>query len=478
MVAAGRLPGDLTKGNPVAEPLPSHPPPGSLRLPAPQIDRVPLATLVAWALPVPAFAASLMFVQFFFLKYATDVLLMTPWVVGVAFALGRLWDAFSDPIVGTWSDRTQTRLGRRRPWMFAAIPALALASLILWQPPETFDGFALIAWEAVALFFFYTAYTAYAVPHQSLGVELSKSHHERSRVFGTQSACFTVGVMLAFAAMQHVTVAEDPRAAMRTVLGIALVCLLPLLLVAPVRVRERAEYQGRGGQSSIGSLRDVGKNPYGRRLLFVQFVQMLGLGVVGTLSPYVMVYLIKRPDMIALLPGVFVLFNIASIPFWIWASKQWGKRDVWVVAMCGGALCFGAIYFVDGTGLVLITVSLVGAGFFLGCGGVIGPSLLADVIDSDELSTGERKEGTYAAAWGFAIKASSALVILLTGAALQFSGFVPNEEQSPGALLALRLTYGVFPLVMFVSAAAVLRTFGLDEAVHARIRAALDARKS
>jgi len=113
--------------------------------------RTSLGTVLAYGPPIVGVSAMLFFVQFFFLKFASDVLLLPPLAVGVIFALGRVWDAVSDPIVGTWSDRTRTRLGRRRPWMLAAVPVLAVSVYMIWVPPEWEQG-ALLAWVAVSLF--------------------------------------------------------------------------------------------------------------------------------------------------------------------------------------------------------------------------------------------------------------------------------------------------------------------------------------
>ncbi len=136
---------------------------------------------------------------------------------------------------------------------------------------------------------------------------------------------------------------------------------------------------------------------------------------------------------------------------------------------------FGLTFFVGEGDVLLIAMILPLAGIGLGCGGVVGPSLLADVIDADELATGERKEGAYNAAWGFALKSSNALVIVLAGVVLQLAGFEPNQVQSETTLLALRGLFAM-PLVGFIGAAFVLKGLRLDEAEHARIRAALDAR--
>lgn len=444
--------------------------------PRPQPERTPLPVLLSWGGPVVAASAGLFFVQFFFLNFATDVLLIAPAVVGVIFALGRLWDAVSDPIVGTWSDRTHTRLGRRRPWMLAGVPLLMITLLMTWIPPQSLTGTAQVAWVALSLFGFYTAFTCYMVPHQSLGAELSTDHHDRSRIFGVQSAFFTVGIMLAFGGMQLVTLAEAPRDAAARLIVVWVVVMGGVLLIPPLRLRERPEYQGRGGQSSFAAMADVLRNRHARRLLFAQFVNMLGAGVIGILSPYLVLYILKRPELIGPLPAVFVVFNVASIPLWVRLSRRFGKRDTWAASLLGAALAFSGVFFVGEGDVALIFVLLVLAGLSLGAGGVIGPSILADVIDADELSSRERKEGAYSAAWGFAIKSSNALVILFTSLALQASGFEPNVEQNDATKLALRLLYAGMPLVMFVAASWVLRGFGLDELEHARIRAALAQR--
>ena len=80
--------------------------------------------LLAYGGPIVGLSFLLFFVQFYFLKYATDTLLLPPAAVGALFALAKLWDAISNPIVGSWSDRTRTQLGRRRPFLFGALPLL------------------------------------------------------------------------------------------------------------------------------------------------------------------------------------------------------------------------------------------------------------------------------------------------------------------------------------------------------------------
>ena len=466
------LPSEL-EAPPEADALPADPggsdPPAS---PA----RVPFATVASWGMPIFALSSTLFFLQFFFLKFATDVLLIAPVVVGVLFSAGRLWDAVSDPIVGTWSDRTRSRYGRRRPWMMAAIPLLAATIWMTWSPPRSLEGTPLVVWVGLSLFGYYTAFTIYNIPHFSLGAELSSDHHDRSRVFGVQSASFMMGMMLAFVGMQWVMTSTDQRTAASEVAAVAIGLVCVFLLIPPLRVRERPEYQGRGAQQPLRAMQDVVRNPHALRLLFVQLVQTVGVSVVGLLSPYLVQYVLRRPDLVAALPAAFVVFNLASIPAWVALSKRYGKKQAWTASMLLSGLVFAGTSFAGRDNVMLLLLLMPLAGFALGCGGTVGPSILADVIDGDELETGERKEGAYNAAWGFSFKLSNAVMILVTSVVLQAIGFTPNQEQSEGVQLALRLVFGGLPFVMLTCAAFVLHGFRLDAVEHARIRAALAER--
>ena len=439
-------------------------------------ERLPLGTVLAYGGPIGALTGWLFFVQFFFLKFATDVLLIAPAVIGVIFALGRAWDAISDPIVGTWSDRTRTRLGRRRPWMLAALPLLAIFFAMTWMPPQSLTGAALVAWVAVSLFGFYTAYTAYGIPHQSLGAELTRDYHDRNRVFGVRHASFVIGMMLSFAGMQIVNNAADPRAAAAELAAVVIPIGAAILLLPPLLIRERREHLDRRPQSSFGALADVVRNPHARRLLLVNSIEMMGAGVLGVLSPFLAEYVLERPDLIGPLPAVFVVSSVVSIPVWIRLARRFGKRNTWIAAMIATALSFGGMFFAGPDTVVLAVVLLAVAGAAQGCGGTVGPSILADVIDWDEWATGQRKEGAYSAAWGFTLKGAQAVVILLAGWVLQLSGFEPNAEQTPTANLALRSLFAGLPFFCFLIGAWLFAGFQLDRAEHARIRGELDAR--
>ncbi len=442
-------------------------------------ERLSLGTLLAYGVPAVGFAFPLFLVQLYFLKFATDVLLIAPGIVGLLVGLGRVWDAISDPLAGYWSDRTRTPLGRRRPWMLAGIPMLLGAFTMLWSPPASFHGTALVVWSAAGLLLIYTAFTVYAVPHTSLGAELSLDYHERSRVFATRHVALQIGVATSFGAVYLLENTASPRQAAGDLARFAGPVCAAALLLTPLLLRERPDYVGRGSRSPFSAARDVLGNPHARVLLFVYFIEALGGGVLGVLAPFFADYVLQRPQAVIVIPAFFFLFSVGSIPVWVRLSRRFGKHRVWRVAMFGTALSFGATLFAGQGDVALLSVLMALAGISSGCGGAVGQSILADVIDVDELRTGERKEGSYAATWGFAQKFGVGAVVVLSGFALQLSGFEPNVEQPPSALLVLRLLFAVPPLTAYLVGGAIFwRYFRMDEAEHARVRAALDARNA
>lgn len=411
---------------------------------------VSLSRLLAYGGPILGLSYLLFFVQFYFLKFATDVLLLPPAVVGWLFAAAKLWDAVSDPLVGDWSDRTRSRWGRRRPFLLAALPILLVSFVLLWTPPAALSNGALVLWSGVALFVFYTAFTLYMLPHVALGAELSTEPHQRTRLFAARQMSFTIGILLAFGGIQMAMNADAPRAAAAGMALPAGLLAVALLAIVPLVVREPAPDGRRGGKNLWTGLRDVAANRPARLLLAVQFVEAAGVGAVGTMAPFVAQYLLGRPDVVAVLPAAYVLSGVLTIPLWVRVSQTLGKRSTWLAAMLLAAGAFGGLSFLGRGDVVPAVLLLVLAGSAMGCGSVMGASILADVIDHDAQRTGERKEGVYSASMTFMLKLGTSLATAVSGVVLGAVGFAPNEEQSPQSLLGIRMLFGGMPFVGFL----------------------------
>jgi GPH family glycoside/pentoside/hexuronide:cation symporter len=432
--------------------------------------RLPLATLVAYAAPGLGFGFMMMMVSTYFMKYATDVLAIPAATMGGILLLSRAWDAVVDPVAGYLSDRTHTRFGRRRPWLLAGALPLALGFALAWSPPVSLPPAALVAWTGGAMLLLFTSLTLCRMPHEALGAELSRDYHERNRVFGVKRALFGVGTLAVFAALSQLGEASDPRAnALPLAVG-AGAGTAALLLLTGLAIREPAAHLGRGAAKPLAAARDVLANPHARRLLSVSFLQQVATGTVTTAAAYHTQYVLGDPGAFPLLLGCFFVASLVSIPVWLRIGRRFDKKPMLVTSMVGVGAILGAMFAV-GEGDHGLLFSLAAAGGFLAGGlDVIMPSLQADVIDFDELRTGERKEGVYFAAWHLAEKLALGVAAAVTGLALAASGFVPNAGQGAPALLAMRLLLSLFPLVCYSAGALLFVRFGFDRAAHARVQ--------
>ena len=415
----------------------------------------------------------------YLLKFATDVLLIAPGVMGVVLFLGRVWDAISDPIVGRMSDRTSSRFGRRRGWIYASAPITAVSFALLWSPPAALAGTPLALWICVLLLVFSTAQTMFLVPYYALGVELSRDHHERTRIFGIYRLMTGPGLLLGLLVFYLLVSSDAPRSFAVT-LAIALAagsCLLTAGGVAPLR--ERTDHQGRGGEGITNAFLDVYRNPHARILLSMYAIESFGAATAGLLALYVMQYIVKLPSsytIVILLCSILPQFLLG--PLWISVSRRVGKRRLWVIGTAIATVSwFFDSFLAEGMFFLWGLMAFV-SGVTMGLGHVIGLSVKADVIDYDELVTGERKEGAYLAVWTFVQKSMSGVLAMVLGFGLQLVGFEPNVEQSESTQRMILALYGFLPAGCYAIGMLLLMRFQLNEAEHAEIRRQLDARNA
>lgn len=438
---------------------------------------LPLGRIVAFGSASIGLSAMAIVNSLYLFKYSTDVLLIAPGVMGTIYGASRIWDAISDPLIGRLSDRTISRLGRRRSWIFASIPATALSFVMLWAPPESLGPVALSVWIGAALLLFSTATTMFSVPHYALGVEMTDGHHERTRVFGVRQLMGGAGLVAGLAAFYGIARAEDPRTfgpIMAVVVALGAGALTAFCIA---RIRERPDYQGRGGEDLRSAFWDVFRNPHARLLLIMYGIESFGAATTGILSVYITQYVVKAPQafyIVVLLFYVVPSFTLA--PLWSRVSRRTGKRRLWLWSMAIAAVAYVAHSFLgEGTIVFWCTISVI-QGTTAGVGSVVGPSIKGDVIDWDEHRTGERKEGSYLAVWTFVQKSAAGLCAILLGFALQWVGFVPNAEQTTATKWTLLALYGVLPGISYGIGTLLLARFRLNEAEHAEIRRELDAR--
>lgn len=445
--------------------------------------------LMWYGIPATATGYMMSFMSLYLMKFATDTLLIAPAIMGLLFGLSRIWDAVSDPVVGYLSDRTHSRLGRRRSWMAAgAIPA-ALFFIMLFTSPENLSQSQKVVWIGISIFGFYTAITCVLVPHYSLGSELSREADRRNKLFGTRYAFETIGSIMSLLAVGWLTFIEkDGFSAIRNSSEVfSLLAALILVISIAAMVRRTSESlpnsnsnlgnnttpaqlteTNKTKNSVFGAYRAIWRNSSARTIILVTFIEYNGIAVISATCLYVAQYVMGNLMFAPLIIITFLLASTLSVPLWIRLSRHFGKVKLWFYAMIFTAPSFGGMFllaFIESQmmQLALMIVLALTSGMASGCANTIGPSLLSDVIDQDESETGARNEGAYFALWNFAKKGAMGLTLMLTGFALSWAGFIPNADQTRQVVLTLCALIGLFPLICYTVGAILFSRFSLHQ---------------
>ena len=380
--------------------------------------------------------------------------------LGVILIIPRLWDAISDPIVGHLSDNTRSRFGRRRPFLLMGGLAVAISFVLMWWVPKGdlvqgwFATESAYQWFQLAyiLFFllvFFTACTLFEIPHGALGMEMSADPHERTRLFSAKSFFGNVFAMatpwlFALANLELFRGAGGNEIdGMRYVSMIVAAVLIPLSIWWFVSNREPG-FSVAASKPKTPFWQDMQRTIRNKTfliLLFTIFTLAMGFNFVNLLTYYISIFYLYGGDKLA--AGALLGINgtiwaitglLAVFPL-NWISPKLGKRKTLMLSiglMCAAQLAKIFCYNPDYPYLVLIPTVLLSAGmlFFF----TLGPSMVGDICDEDDLKTGQRVEGSYYSIYWWFIKMGTALASFVTGVLIVFTQFDETQVKQVDAL--------------------------------------------
>jgi len=431
---------------------------------------------------------------------------MNPALVGLLGALPRLWDAFIDPVMGYISDNTRTRWGRRRPYIFVGAIAVGIVFALLWQlPPGKSESFYFWYFLLGSLLF-YLAYTVFAAPWVGLGYELTPDYHERTRLMGVQNFIGQLAYVIApwfLLIMQSERLFDgmvDGAAGLAIVIGI---CVMAIGVLPAIFLRERvtvvaatesvAAEKRAGGSSLMGSIAGflhgfkvtLKSRPF-LNLCAATFLVFNGFILISSLQSYVIIYYVFGGDMVrgaefagyAGTAGAIASFCVIVIVTWL--GTRLGKKRTFYVAigisMLGYAMKW-VCYDPELPWLLLLPAPFLA----FGLGGLFTliPSMIADVVDLDELQTRERREGMYGAVFWWVIKLGMAAALAGGGFLLNATGFdvALAGNQSAQAIFLMRLFDSAVPFVASGLAIWAIAKFPITEERAHQVRLELEARR-
>lgn len=427
---------------------------------------------------------------------------MNPALVGLLGSLPRLTDALTDPLMGYISDNTRSRWGRRRPYIFVGAIAAGVVFALLWQLPPGKSEDWYFWYFLVGSFVFYLAYTTFATPWVALGYELTPDYHERTRLMGVQNFIGQLPYLLIapwFIAIVSDSRFEDMRVGASTLaIGIGLL-VIALGVVPAIFLRERFRSAGAGdaGDSEskgVGALAVDFFRGFALTLKFLPFLKLAAATflvfnsfiLMTTFQPYVIIYYVFDGDtaagakFVGLAATVQSLATFGVIVLSTWVSTRIGKVRTLCIALALSLIGYALKWFCYDPSqpwLTVLPAPLIA--FSLGSLFTLMPSMIADVVDADELNTGERREGMFGSIFWWTVKLGQAAAIAAGGFMLNYTGFdvALGGEQSAEAITLMRLFDAFTPVGATALAIWLVASFPITEARAREVRDELEARR-
>ena len=444
--------------------------------------KVPLAKKIAYSAPAYALAVIGIPVYVYIPKFYTDVVGINVMLLGYILFSVRLFDAVTDPVLGYLSDRTVTKYGRRRPYIALGSIFVALAMFLLFNPPHASPSVETI-WFGIFIYTLFLFWTVVTVPYESLGPEITFDYHERTALFGMRDGFLIAGTLAAAsspALVQWLFGLESSPDGERTKFFWISILYTPLLIgtawwcVLAIKERQPQAHEKHLGLTS--GLRQVARNRPFMVLLAAYTISAIGNNLPATLILFYVQYVLQSElaDFFLLL---YFVTGILFLPGWIYISRRTGKKAAWLVSMGVNSGAFLGVFFL-GPGdawIYGILVFLSGIGF--GATLALPSAIQADVIDYDELLTGERREGQYIGWWSIAKKLAAAVGIGAGLAILGMAGYTPNAEQTQSVQLVLRILYALVPSVLNLVGLVIALAYPISDGIHTQIKQAIERKR-
>ncbi len=446
-------------------------------------EHIPLRKKIAYSAPAFALAVVGIPVYVYIPKFYTDVVGINIAVLGTILFSVRIFDAVTDPAIGYISDRTWTRFGRRRPYIAIGSLFVVLSMYLLFNPPHASAYFE-TWWFGICIYALFLFWTTVVVPFESLGPEITFDYHERTSLFGMRDGFLIAGTLMAASspaivrwAFNLTSDADGERAKFFWIAVLYAPILIGSCWWCVMAIKERPSVKASNPTGIWMELRRVTRNRPFIILLISYTIAAIGSNLPATLILYYVEYVLQSP-----LADVFLLLyfvtGIIFLPGWIMLSRRIGKKAAWLTSMAINTGAFIGVFFLGpgDTHIYGILVFLSGIGF--GATLALPSAIQADVIDYDELLTGQRREGQYIGLWSIAKKFAAAVGVGAGLSILGLAGYTPNVAQTEQVQLTMRTLYALVPSVCNIIAFVIVLAYPISSRVHEHIRSAIAERKA
>lgn len=397
----------------------------------------------------------------FLMIYFNQVLGLPAWQVGVALLIAMVSDAVSDPWVGYMSDRCQSRLGRRHPFMYGAILPIALTYFWLWNPPAI-DGFALFVYLTVMAVVVRLAITFFEIPNSALIGEITHDYDKRTAITGLRLMFGWVGGVVMAVVVYRVflpdSVDYDPGIlnpdGYREYAYVAAIVMSIAMLVSSIGThRANAQFmapdpQSRGyGFKFAQNLRHIFRDSSFRSVFLAALFANLATGIVMTLQLYFGVYYFGLSTTqlalvtLTMVPAAIIAYLSTAVVLRGRDKKSVAVLLSWLAMLASIVLVLakyldllpperssGLFYLIAASTFVATSLSILLS--------AVTFSMIIDLVDADQRDTGHRAEGLYFATFSFTRK-------VVTGVGIFVSGVMLSLGAKTGSLITFDTLHGI-----------------------------------
>lgn len=406
------------------------------------------------------------------LIYLTDTLGVAAGVAGLVVFLPKFWDVIFNPIVGAWSDRTNSKMGPRRPWMLAGGILLPISFVFLFATPAILGPGGSAVYVMVFFLLSAASYALFQVPYVSMPAEMTDNYEERTSIVSFRIVALTLGILFSGAlAPILVRSASDERQGY-ILMGLVVAAFMAVSMILSVigtRSAPRTTVP-RGDAGLLVAFRAARSNHYFLPLWIAFIIQALATAAMLASIPFLARYILEDDAAASTLFVALVAPAILFTPLWKSVGNTVGKTKGYVIA----SLCFLVaailITFSQAVPIAVLYLAVVLAGIGYAGMQLFPLAMLPDTVSVDEARSGERRSGMLTGLWTAGETGAFAIGPALVGALLGLFGFVSTSSdetvsQPDSALFGIVVATGVLPAVAMVVSLLVLRRYRLSASV-------------
>jgi GPH family glycoside/pentoside/hexuronide:cation symporter len=412
--------------------------------------------------------------SYFLMFYYNQVLDLPGSLAGLAILIAMILDAIADPVVGFWSDSTHSRWGRRHPFMYVSAVPVAVAYYFLWNPPvEHLSQFGLFLYLTAGAVLVRQFITLYEIPSTGIVAELTEDYDERTRILSLRYMFGWIGGLLMALLMWGVLMVDfgvESQTTFKVYGLVGSIAMLVAIVASSVGLHSHIPFLRkppiRASHKPMQIVRDVRVTLSNRNFLALFLAGLfaaIGAGVSTNFNTYINTHFWEfKPEQVRwIILSLFCSAALAAVLSPI-ATRRYDKKKS-ALGIYAISIVFGALpvllrlvgWFPANHTPWLFPIMLVHQIIevtLIIMFGIIQSSMLADVVEENEVKTGRREEGLFFAARTFAAKATSGVGALIAGIALDVIAFprtaLPGDV-APEVIFKLGLIYGPSLMILY-----------------------------